>query len=163
LLGLEASTVLSVAVAEYGCVLEDLRAAEVDVHPSGAVIVLYAAGVRRGDGTRVTEFLGATSWETILAEEEFIMERPASWKVVTIGTALAGLSVAGGPGAARSDSGSSGSGPASVSPAPLFNEPRWLALVPEATEVTEVGSTGVRVGEVVRVTGVRDGGTLGGA
>ena len=49
------------------------------------------------------------------------MERPASWKVVTLGAALTGLSVAG-AGAAQADSGSPGSGPASVSPAPLFNE-----------------------------------------
>jgi hypothetical protein len=55
------------------------------------------------------------------------MKRRDSWKVVTLGTALAGLSVAGGLGAAPSDNGSPGSGPASVSPASLFNEPRWLA------------------------------------
>jgi hypothetical protein len=51
------------------------------------------------------------------------MERPATWKVVTLGAAaLTGLSVAG---AAQADSGSPGSGP--VSPAPLFNEERLLA------------------------------------
>ena len=54
------------------------------------------------------------------------MERPASWKVVTLGVALTGLSVAG-AGAAQADSGSPDSGPASVSAAPLFNEPRLLA------------------------------------
>ena len=54
------------------------------------------------------------------------MERPASWKVVTLGVALTGLSVAG-AGAAQAASKSPDSGPASVSPAPLFNEPRLLA------------------------------------
>ncbi len=58
---------LSAAVAEYGCVLEDLRAAEVNVHPSGAAIVLYVAGVRRDDGTCTTEFLGATTGSRIPA------------------------------------------------------------------------------------------------
>ena len=47
----------------------------------------------------------------ITEEEEFVMERPATWKVVTLGTALAGLGVAGGPGATPSDSGSPGSAP----------------------------------------------------
>jgi protein CrcB len=47
LLGPEALNVLSAAVAEYGCRLEDLRAADVNVDPSGAaVVVMYVAGVR---------------------------------------------------------------------------------------------------------------------
>ena len=54
------------------------------------------------------------------------MERPASWKVLTLGAALTGLSVAG-AGAAQGDTGSPDSAPASVSAAPLFNEPRLLA------------------------------------
>ena len=53
------------------------------------------------------------------------MERPATWKVVTLGATLTGLSVAGA--AAQADSGTPGSDPAYVSPAPLFNEPRLLA------------------------------------
>lgn len=58
------------------------------------------------------------------------MERPASWKVLTLGAALTGLSVAG-AGAAQADSGSSGTAPASVSAAtdlnvPLFGSgPSW--------------------------------------
>jgi hypothetical protein len=52
------------------------------------------------------------------------MERPATWKVVTLGAALTGLSAAG-VGVALTESGSPGSGP--VSPAPLFNEERLLA------------------------------------
>ena len=56
------------------------------------------------------------------------MERPASWKVLTLGAALAGIGVAGaGADAAPADSGSPGTAPASVSPAPLFNEPRLFA------------------------------------
>ena len=51
------------------------------------------------------------------------MERPASWKVLTLGAALTGLSVAG-AGAAQGDTGSPDTTPASVSAAPLFNEPR---------------------------------------
>jgi hypothetical protein len=54
------------------------------------------------------------------------MERPASWKVLTLGAALTGLSVAG-VGPAQGDTGSPDTAPASVSPAPLFNEPRLLA------------------------------------
>ena len=54
------------------------------------------------------------------------MERPAGWKVLTLGAALTGLSVAG-AGAAQSDTGSPDTAPASVSPAPLFNEPRLFA------------------------------------
>ena len=68
LLGPEAPNVLSAAVAEYGCRLEDLRAAEVNVDPSGAaVVVMYVAGVRRADGTCTTEFLGATTGSRIPA------------------------------------------------------------------------------------------------
>ena len=67
LLGPEASIVLGVAVDEYGCVLEDMRAAEVNVHPSGAAIVMYVAKVRRDDGTCTTEFLGATTGSGIPA------------------------------------------------------------------------------------------------
>ena len=53
------------------------------------------------------------------------MERPASWKVLTLGAALAGLSVAG-AGAAQADSASPDTAPASVGigadlNAPLFN------------------------------------------
>ena len=56
------------------------------------------------------------------------MERTASWKVLTLGAALAGIGVAGaGADAAPADSGSPGIAPASVSPAPLFNEPRLFA------------------------------------
>jgi hypothetical protein len=66
LLGPEAPNVLSAAVAEYGCRLEDLRAAEVNVDPSGAaVVVMYVAEVRRADGTCTTEFLGATTGSRI--------------------------------------------------------------------------------------------------
>jgi hypothetical protein len=54
------------------------------------------------------------------------MERPASWKVLTLGAALTGLSVAGAD-AAQSDTGSPDTAPASVSPAPLFAEPRLFA------------------------------------
>ena len=61
LLGPEAPNVLGAAVAEYGCRLEDLRAAEVNVEPSGSAIVMYVAVVRRADGTCTTEFLGATT------------------------------------------------------------------------------------------------------
>ena len=61
LLGPEAPNVLSAAVAEYGCRLEDLRAADVNVDPSGAAVVTHEAGVRRADGTCTTEFLGATT------------------------------------------------------------------------------------------------------
>ena len=68
LLGPEAPNVLSAAVAEYGCRLEDLRTAEVNVDPSGAaVVVMYVAGVRRADGTCTTEFLGATTGSRIPA------------------------------------------------------------------------------------------------
>ena len=54
------------------------------------------------------------------------MERPASWKILTLGAALTGLSVAG-AGAAQSDTGSPDFTPESVSAAPLFNEHRLLA------------------------------------
>jgi hypothetical protein len=54
------------------------------------------------------------------------MERPAGWKVLTLGAALTGLSVAS-VGPAPGDTGSPDTAPASVSPAPLFNEPRLLA------------------------------------
>ena len=68
LLGPEALNVLSAAVAEYGCRLEDLRAADVNVDPSGAAaVVMYVAGVRRADGTCTTEFLGATTGSRIPA------------------------------------------------------------------------------------------------
>jgi hypothetical protein len=68
LLGPEAPNVLAAAIAEYGCRLEDLRAAEVNVEPSGvAVVVMYVAGVRRADGTCTTEFLGATTGSRIPA------------------------------------------------------------------------------------------------
>jgi hypothetical protein len=53
------------------------------------------------------------------------MERPATWKVVTLGAALTGLSAAG-VGVALTEGGSSpASGP--VSPASLVNEERLLA------------------------------------
>jgi hypothetical protein len=55
------------------------------------------------------------------------MERPAGWKVLTLGAALAGIGVAGAD-AAPAEPGSPGRGPAYVSPAPLFNdESRLLA------------------------------------
>ena len=54
------------------------------------------------------------------------MERPASWKVLTLGAALTGLSVAGAA-AVQGEKGSPDTAPASVSPGPLFNEPRLLA------------------------------------
>jgi hypothetical protein len=54
------------------------------------------------------------------------MEQPASWKVLTLGAALTGLSVAG-PGAAQGDTGSPDTTPASVSVAPIFNDQRFLA------------------------------------
>ena len=54
------------------------------------------------------------------------MERPASWKILTLGAALTGLSVAG-AGAAQSDTGSADFTPESVSAAPLFNDLRLLA------------------------------------
>ena len=54
------------------------------------------------------------------------MERPASWKVLTLGAALTGLSVAG-AGAAQGDTGSPDTAAASVSAAPLFNDLRLLA------------------------------------
>jgi hypothetical protein len=60
------------------------------------------------------------------------MERPATWKVVTVGVALTGLSAAG-AGAAQADSGVAGTAPASVSAAsdlhaPLvpFNFTPWI-------------------------------------
>ena len=54
------------------------------------------------------------------------MDRSASWKVLTLGAALTGLSVAG-AGVAQGDTGSPDTTPASVSAAPLFNEQRLLA------------------------------------
>lgn len=65
LLGPEGPNVLAAAVAEYDCQLEDLRAAEVNVDPSGAAIVTYVADVRRADSTVTTEFLGATTGKRI--------------------------------------------------------------------------------------------------
>jgi hypothetical protein len=50
------------------------------------------------------------------------VERPASWKVLTVGAALTGLSVAG-TGAAQADSGPSDAAPASVSAATDLNAP----------------------------------------
>ena len=67
LLGPEGPNVLAAAVAEYGCRLEDLRPAEVNVDPSGAAIVMYVAAVRRADGACTTEFLGATTGSRIPA------------------------------------------------------------------------------------------------
>lgn len=61
LLGPEAPDLLATAIAEYDCALDDLRAAEVMVGPSGEAIVMYVAGVRRGDGSCTTEYLGATT------------------------------------------------------------------------------------------------------
>ena len=61
LLGPEAPDLLATAIAEYDCALEDFRAAEVNVGPSGAAIVMYVAGVRRADGSCTTEYLGATT------------------------------------------------------------------------------------------------------
>ena len=54
------------------------------------------------------------------------MERPAGWKILTLGAALTGLGVAG-AGAAQGDTGSPDTTPASVSAAPLFNDLRLLA------------------------------------
>jgi len=56
------------------------------------------------------------------SRQEDIMERPATWKVVTLGAALAGLSVAG-AGAAQADSGITGNAPASVTAAGDLNAP----------------------------------------
>ncbi|MGV0836236.1 phosphotransferase [Mycolicibacterium thermoresistibile] len=68
LLGPEAPNVLGAAVAEYGCRLEELHAAEVVVEPTGAgVVAMYLAGLKRGDGERTTEFLGATTGTRIPA------------------------------------------------------------------------------------------------
>ncbi len=67
LLGPEGPNVLAAAIAEYDCQLEDLRAAEVNVDPSGAAIVTYVAGVRRADSSFTTEFLGATTGKRIPA------------------------------------------------------------------------------------------------
>jgi len=50
------------------------------------------------------------------------MERPATWKVVTVGVALTGLSAAG-AGAAQADSGVAGTAPASVSAASDLHAP----------------------------------------
>jgi hypothetical protein len=55
------------------------------------------------------------------------MERPATWKVLTLGAALTGLSVSGAQ-AAQAETGSAGTAPASVSAAtdlnaPLFDSP----------------------------------------
>ena len=50
------------------------------------------------------------------------MERPATWKVVTVGVALAGFSVAG-AGAAQAERGSRGTAPASVGAASDLNAP----------------------------------------
>lgn len=68
LLGPEATDVLAAAVAEYGCRLEALRAADVDVDPSGAaVVVTYVATLRRADGSCTTAYLGATTGTRIPA------------------------------------------------------------------------------------------------
>lgn len=67
LLGPEGPNVLAAAIAEYGGRLEDLRAAEANVEPSGSAIVLYEAGVRRADSTFTTEFFGATTGRRIPA------------------------------------------------------------------------------------------------
>src|SRR6476620_6152962 len=67
LLGPEGPDVLAAAVAGYGCRLEDLRPAEVNVDPSGAAIVMYVARVRRADDTCTTELLGATTGSLIPA------------------------------------------------------------------------------------------------
>jgi hypothetical protein len=50
------------------------------------------------------------------------MERPASWKVLTLGAALTGLSVTGAD-VAQADSGSAGTAPASVTLATDLNAP----------------------------------------
>jgi hypothetical protein len=50
------------------------------------------------------------------------MERPTTWKVVTVGVALAGFSVAG-AGAAQADNGSPGTAPASVGAAGDLHAP----------------------------------------
>ena len=50
------------------------------------------------------------------------MERPATWKVVTVGVALAGFSVAG-AGAAQADDGSLNTAPASMGAAGDLNAP----------------------------------------
>jgi hypothetical protein len=60
------------------------------------------------------------------------MERPATWKVLTIGAALTGLGIAG-AGAAQANTGSAGTQPASVSAgahldAPLFP---WIDFSPD--------------------------------
>ena len=67
LLGPEGPNVLGAAVAEYGCRLEELHPAEVNVDPSGAAIVMYVGRVCRPDGTSTTEFLGATTGSRIPA------------------------------------------------------------------------------------------------
>lgn len=62
LLGPDASDVVAAAVAGYGCRLDGLRAVNVDVDPSGtAVIVTYAATLRRADDSCTTEYLGAAT------------------------------------------------------------------------------------------------------
>jgi hypothetical protein len=64
--------------------------------------------------------------------EGSIMERPVSWKVLTLGAALTGLSVAGAQ-AAQADTGSAGTAPAApVSAAtdlnaPLLGSPSWAS------------------------------------
>ena len=56
------------------------------------------------------------------------MERPAGWKVLTLGVALAGIGVAGAGGDSTAAGGTSLSkAPASVSPATLFDQPELLA------------------------------------
>lgn len=55
------------------------------------------------------------------------MERPAGWKVLTLGVALAGIGVAGAGSGTALDNVSPSTAPTSVSPATLFDQPQVLA------------------------------------
>lgn len=73
------------------------------------------------------------------------MERPATWKVVTVGVALAGLSVAG-AGAAQAEPESAGTAPASVGAVNDLNAPlrpfHFTPWIPTPNPGKWIGSPG---------------------
>lgn len=79
------------------------------------------------------------------SEGKIEVERPATWKVVTVGAALTGLSVTG-AGAAQADNGATVPAPASVSAADLnaplrpHGTPHWSPWRPHWTPWKVVNS-----------------------
>ena len=113
LLGEAAGDIWATVLDTAGGRLRGLRVTSTTLQPDGAAVVQYAAEVGWAEGRTA---LTADSWstharrtpsmtsETPIEREHPMSNRPATWKVVTFGAALAGLGVAGaGAGAGVAD------------------------------------------------------------